>query len=599
MNIIDVIQKDLPDFIGICVREGEAKIEKVREYKISLAWKMNEHRAKNYKKILIVGNNQNKGKYFIADITSILSIKEAYNEGSRKDGIDYQEEIYGKWITERINGVVKDNALEERFAILFDSATEIKKFSSSFSFSRTSIYYIDKKTQPLLNIGEHIEINNFGKIDSAKIKINGLTLIAGVNDTGKSTAGKILFSIIKATSRYKQDLKEGKEYIILNKLEQLHNKLRRNVIYSRLREEFQPKFFLENIKRYTFLDELDGVLVEDIEKLFDFKKKLLQDNISDKDNLIDYVKSLDDIKDVLFSKENKQEQIKRALNRAFFSEFLDDVTPKGTLKKAEIKYFAGNTNLLSVELKDNKIIKLDFTDNLSFKDVVFIETPLLIQMYDLIKNSDTMFEEEDSNSNFRPRSKVSLHIKDLIDKIEDAKYYSNSLYENDFDSIEILKKISNIIKGGYTFDKENKDLVFTNTNGKKKSYQIKAVNTASGIKSFGIIQLLLQASILNDRSLLIIDEPENHLHPEWQVKYAEMIVELVKNDIPVIITSHSPYMIQALKFFSEKNQVTEKSNYYYAEMNEEDTQSTIIDVTNNLNIIFSKLAEPLKNLIWN
>ena len=251
MNIIEIIQKDLPDFSGICVREGDTKIENVRKFKISLAWKINEHRARNYKKVLVVGNNQNAGKYFIADVISILTIKDTYNGGLRKEGIEYQEEIFGKWISERIKGIVNDNALDERFAILFDNATEIKRFSADFSFSRTSIYYIDKINQPIINIGERIEINNFGKIDTAKIKINGLTLIAGVNDTGKSTAGKILFSIIKATSRYKQDLKEDKFLICLNLIERLYNYLRRNdsisFEFDTLRREFFPKTFFNQI----------------------------------------------------------------------------------------------------------------------------------------------------------------------------------------------------------------------------------------------------------------------------------------------------------------------------------------------------------------
>lgn len=599
MNFVEIIKKDLPNFSGICVREGDADIEKVRVFEITLAWKLNKHRAEAFKKVLIVGANNNKGKYFIADIISVLSVKDAYIEGTRMSGFDYQEKIYGKWITERISGLVQDNALEERYSILFKNPTEIKKFSSDFTFSRTSIYYINSNKEQQINYGEHIEINNIGKINSAKIKINGLTLIAGINDTGKSTAGKILFSIIKATSRYKQDLKEGKEYNIIDKLEQLYNSLRRRVsITDIIRQEFIPKNFIEHINNYVVLDSFDGLMVDEIEKLFDFKKTLLIENISNLENLKGYIKILDEIKQLLFSKENKQEQVKNALNRALFSEFISDITPKGSTKRSHIKYFIGNENLLDVELEKNKITKLDFKEDLSFKDVVFVETPLLIQMYDLIKFSDTMFDDNEDDIRFRNRPKVSLHIKDLINKIENAKYFSELFYENDFDSIDILKNISNIINGGFAFDNENRDLIFTSKNGKNKNFQIKSVNTASGIKSFGIIQLLLQANILNDRSLLIIDEPENHLHPEWQIKYAEMIIELVKNEIPVIITSHSPYMIQALKYFSEKNQLEEKTNYYFAEMKENETQSNLIDVTNDLNVIFSKLAEPLSSLVW-
>ena len=45
-----------------------------------------------------------------------------------------------------------------------------------------------------------IELTNIGMLESATVKLDGLTIIAGENDTGKSTVGKILFCIIKAKS---------------------------------------------------------------------------------------------------------------------------------------------------------------------------------------------------------------------------------------------------------------------------------------------------------------------------------------------------------------------------------------------------------------
>lgn len=41
-------------------------------------------------------------------------------------------------------------------------------------------------------------LENINKIKKADIELNGLTVIAGTNDSGKSTVGRVLFSVIKA-----------------------------------------------------------------------------------------------------------------------------------------------------------------------------------------------------------------------------------------------------------------------------------------------------------------------------------------------------------------------------------------------------------------
>ena len=56
-------------------------------------------------------------------------------------------------------------------------------------------------------------------LKEAKLNIDYLTVIAGENDNGKSTVGKVIFCIIKAMNRYKEDLQESKEYKINEKLE--------------------------------------------------------------------------------------------------------------------------------------------------------------------------------------------------------------------------------------------------------------------------------------------------------------------------------------------------------------------------------------------
>ena len=43
-----------------------------------------------------------------------------------------------------------------------------------------------------------LKIKNINKVKDASIDLNGITVIAGANGSGKSTIGKLLFSIIKA-----------------------------------------------------------------------------------------------------------------------------------------------------------------------------------------------------------------------------------------------------------------------------------------------------------------------------------------------------------------------------------------------------------------
>ena len=48
-----------------------------------------------------------------------------------------------------------------------------------------------------------IKIANIGMIEKADIILDGLTVITGENNTGKSTIGKLLYSVIKVINNYR------------------------------------------------------------------------------------------------------------------------------------------------------------------------------------------------------------------------------------------------------------------------------------------------------------------------------------------------------------------------------------------------------------
>lgn len=93
---------------------------------------------------------------------------------------------------------------------------------------------------------------------------------------------------------------------------------------------------------------------------------------------------------------------------------------------------------------------------------------------------------------------------------------------------------------------QNKKLVL-----EKEGVKYSPVNVASGIKAFGVMQILMETQAINENKILIWDEPENHLHPEWQIKIAQLFVEIAKAGVPILISSHSPYFIQGVRYFTE------------------------------------------------
>jgi predicted ATPase len=124
--------------------------------------------------------------------------------------------------------------------------------------------------------------------------------------------------------------------------------------------------------------------------------------------------------------------------------------------------------------------------------------------------------------------------------------------------------------------------------------QIAMENTASGILPFAIIDRLIENGTLSRNSVLIIDEPEMNLHPEWQIAFGKLLVSLAeKLAIKSLLISHSPYFIRAIeKTLSQNNSV--KSAFYL--MSPKDKLYTAENVTDKVGQIYEHLYKPLEEL---
>ena len=94
--------------------------------------------------------------------------------------------------------------------------------------------------------------------------------------------------------------------------------------------------------------------------------------------------------------------------------------------------------------------------------------------------------------------------------------------------------------------------------------------------------------------MLILDEPEAHLHPEWQNAFAEIIVLVVKEfNTHVLLTTHSPNFLMAIEAYAKKYGLLDQANYYMATHNADNYTVDYVCVNNNLSKIYSSFARPL------
>ena len=70
-----------------------------------------------------------------------------------------------------------------------------------------------------------LTINNIGMIENAAIEINGITVIAGENNSGKSTVGKVLYSVFNGFNRLPGKVLHEEERAVLQTLLRMNNKM--------------------------------------------------------------------------------------------------------------------------------------------------------------------------------------------------------------------------------------------------------------------------------------------------------------------------------------------------------------------------------------
>jgi len=241
------------------------------------------------------------------------------------------------------------------------------------------------------------------------------------------------------------------------------------------------------------------------------------------------------------------------------------------------------------------VLEYSGTDFFPLRDATFIEGPAILQ-YSPAISTNSLGEINFSKSS----TNIPYHIIDLSNKLKksnskfmnDLSNYSlwdDSIIENPNIQKPVIEwEIKDFFNGELYFNSDNESFIF-----KISGNEILSNNVSSGIKALSILDLLIKSDYLNKDTLLILDEPETNLHPAWQKQYSEQLCKLVKKGVNIVINTHSPYMLECLKTYSDLNKISTK---FYLAHKIDNHRVNFRDTQGSISPILEILAEPLRKL---
>ena len=410
-----------------------------------------------------------------------------------------------------------------------------------------------------------IELKNIGKIRTASVDLDGITVIAGENNTGKSTVSRALYSTYKTLYNASGQIHLERVATIRNNLVVIYRSLFSG-INLRINVTSLSNYILDHLDEYKDSpDNLRKIIMEAMERVEDKKR-----------NAVRY----DDIEaalSIIHSALNMEEtEILAGLaDKVLDVEFHSQINNIYHESQGTILLFADSTPSVFT-YEQQHLINLENPNELP-AGIIYLDDPFILDNLSVI------------GWQLVPGQTHRYDLQQALTQPPSNSVISEILVDKQLS--EIHGKIDAVCPGEIV-DIGNQDFRYRQPGSDKL---LDVCNLSTGLKTFVILKTLLRNGTLEAGSTVILDEPEIHLHPEWQLIFAELIVLLrQKFHLHILLTTHSPYFLEAIEVYSAKYGIKDDCKYYLS--HNEGEFSDITDVSEDIEQIYKLLAKPFQIL---
>ncbi len=391
---------------------------------------------------------------------------------------------------------------------------------------------------------------NYHAVAEANIELNGITVLSGPNGSGKSTIARWIYYLINAINMF--DGYEVKEYI--NSLRVILEGL------SKLRISSDSQHSLDDAMASLYRIEAD-----DEEAIADARSIYLSQISNFCDDFVQYLsnsgerkstRAINFLYEILGDEDtfviqsldpDYYRQLFVSAEDVLFKKYQNNVEKHPFLRlKPFIKRYYDEKNSAPERMQlfedDVRILKKDesFENLLGLKRAIYVDTPMSI-------NSSFSFS---TNQHWLDLQYLLLQPNKDFEPTQSQKKINKRIQQILHGTIEARKEIKSRIKLHYL---------------REDGLDIEVSQIATGMKSFAYLLQLLNNGWLDKNTLMIIDEPEAHEHPQWIFEFARLLVLLNKEiGVKFLLASHNPDMVSALQSIAKRESVIDSLVFYQA-----------------------------------